>query len=352
MRAVYEIASCPWRDPLTADTTSRCCSTTTSAILVLQSSLLTFPYVLQNQLKGLSPNCSLMIKTMLLRVKYGGMKCDMVMLVKYAELWLQRFRADIDDDDGKDLNNTSIPLKKTDADADFGDSPSNSSEGVCLAKTAHVTNKHTSTTTTFSSSSSCTTDVLPQSPLPPPPRCLNTTAWMEVSHAIHAKAKEQSKTLIEANITPSPRGGLLDALELKDLSLAGVDFHCSSILEDVVANTTVFSAARQILLANNDDTATTKTQNNTNSQSSMRYDREWVVNKLKASMWKYSSGINLKRKFIDSDKYDREQQQQQQQDDDDDVTNEDKATKQVWDDVISPKVNAFAQRFLSSRLAV
>jgi len=80
MQIVFEIASCPWQDE---------CNSSNEGVLASLN------------LSSLGPNDSfhindtehsnLILRSIMLRKKYGGMACDMIMMDQFMDLWSQRY---------------------------------------------------------------------------------------------------------------------------------------------------------------------------------------------------------------------------------------------------------------------
>lgn len=77
LQIVFEVASCPWKDECHD-------SQENSNILYNPSETTNF----QEE----TDQCNLMLRSMYLRKKYGGMNCDKVMIGNYVTLWAKRYR--------------------------------------------------------------------------------------------------------------------------------------------------------------------------------------------------------------------------------------------------------------------
>ena len=92
MHIVFELASCPWKDYLSDDPASYDESSTEAYRLGLSMNK---DPLHTNRLDSRD----LILHSMILRKKYGGMTCDKQMLDKYVSLWKSRFqRAKVDSD--------------------------------------------------------------------------------------------------------------------------------------------------------------------------------------------------------------------------------------------------------------
>lgn len=88
-RIIFEIASCPWKDSC-EDTENRAnpsCSLVCSSVGEVKMNLV------------LPEQCDLMIRSMILRKKYGGMACDKRMLDSFVSVWEDRYQKSTVDSD-------------------------------------------------------------------------------------------------------------------------------------------------------------------------------------------------------------------------------------------------------------
>eukprot|EP00957_Ditylum_brightwellii_P046723 3545636-Ditylum_brightwellii.AAC.1 len=230
------MASCPWQDVIAEHSNDDSSgslmkdssidsgignndNTPTSFSLSSSSSTL-FPtqhHKEQTSTKG----CETMIRAILLRAQYGGMKCDVHMLHSFAKIWLQRFN------------------------------------GVHAIPTTIVSNCTMGPT-------SSTTDEL---------------NWSCIPFLIHVNARQQSQTLVTMSMFNSP-GGVV-ALTTNDVCPAGIDFHCSQVIEHLLSRPYVYSCLcerlKHVLPPNSE------------------INRDWIASKVKQCMWDYSSSCWAKR---------------------------------------------------------
>lgn len=277
MQIVFEMAACPLKDSaehLEDASLTKSKSTdkgndniddkpTTSFSLCSSSSDL-FP-TQQHQDKSRGKECeATIIRSMLLRAQYGGMKCDVDMLHAVAKLWLQRF------------NDETHPVP-------------NSILGT------------NSTATTDSTSKSI------------------DLKWKDVPRIIHTKAREQSEKLVSMSIF-NPTDAVV-ALNVNDVCPAGIDFHCSPVVDHLLSRPSVYDCLRESLkpLAS--------------STKSEMY-RDWIAGKVKQCIWNYSSGVNRRRLMMGS-------------------THEsdcDNIMKGIWDDILSSPFDDYVKKFVKDRL--
>ena len=168
---------------------------------------------------------AVVVKSILLRALYGGMACDIVMLSKYATQWVHRYQESFVD------NDISNRIRGRLADSNSIQTTSNS---------------------------------------------LDQILWCEIPLLLHKKARQISDEKVMVLVLYG-----IDSLAMKDICLHGIDFHCSSILEDVVlANQDLYQKVVSIM----PDII----------GASKKSSEEWinVLSVLKEAMWEFSSGVN------------------------------------------------------------
>jgi len=212
-----------------------------------------------------------LLRSILLRGHYGGMACDILMLVRYVKEWRYRF------------NEVRVPV--------------NISNRI---------NERLRDDASFSKQSK--TD--------------ESMNWEEVPYLLHSKSILSSAKLVSSLTMYG-----IQSLSLKDLSLAGIDFHCSSILEDTVLSDSV--RVPRLL-----DELTPLIPNHLND------DERWIkgIALMKDAMWTLSAGVN-RRISITGNEFSNNIHEQRK-----DILQ--KAWKLVSDDV-----EAYAKRYVTSRLS-
>eukprot|EP00581_Thalassiosira_minuscula_P011324 CAMPEP_0183727876 /NCGR_PEP_ID=MMETSP0737-20130205/26614_1 /TAXON_ID=385413 /ORGANISM="Thalassiosira miniscula, Strain CCMP1093" /LENGTH=602 /DNA_ID=CAMNT_0025959627 /DNA_START=77 /DNA_END=1882 /DNA_ORIENTATION=+ len=196
--------------------------------------------------------CEVLIRSMLLRAQYGGMKCDVQMLHSFALVWLRRFQS-------------------------------------------------------MSISSSFDSSVLEMAP--------KTIYWCDFPRILHEKAREKSETLVTSNIV-CHKG--LSKLNPPDVCSAGIDFHCSSVVEHLLSQHGLYaSLCGHLAQLKHTDGA---------------LDREWIAAQVKSLIWNHSSGINYRRKFG------KEKRIQ-----------EDPASTAIWNDVLKSPFEEYTKKFVRGR---
>lgn len=270
LQIVFEMASCPWQDVIAehsnddssgSPTKDSTCSiesgsgnkdnTPTSFSLSSSSSTL-FPRQ-QHKEQTSTKVCETMIRAMLLRAQYGGMKCDVDMLHSFAKIWLQRFH------------------------------------GVHAVPTTIGPNSSIS----------------------------DKLSWNCIPFFIHSNARQQSQTLVTMSMFNSP-GGVV-ALTTNDVCPAGIDFHCSQVVEHLLSRPYVYSCVCERLKPPNSE-----------------INRDWIASKVKQCIWNYSSGVNRRRTLIGSAKQS-------------DCAS---VLKGLWDDVLTSPFDDYVNKFVKDRLHV
>ena len=211
------------------------------------------------------PEARMMLKCMDMRASYGGMKCDMKMLQRYRTIWGKRFRT---------------------------------------------------TTTTTTTGTIIPPDVSKRLGGESAP----TIKWMDVPDFIHCKTRYQGIQ----HITSMMKEPLI-RLQLQDLCVEGVDFHCSDVLDQLLKDDAFVSTSFDRLIGE-------KVLETTGCSSK---DQLMVI--LKRCMWKYSSGVNFRQPLLLGNNASTK-------DDDDSL-------KSFWQDLVAKRVKDFMTRYVTSRLA-
>ncbi|KAL7459409.1 hypothetical protein ACHAWC_011205 [Mediolabrus comicus] len=274
MQIVFEMAACPLKDSvehsedasLTKSITDKGSdnidNNPTNSFSLCSSSSDLFP-TQQYQDNSRGKECEATIRSMLLRAQYGGMKCDVDMLHAFAKLWLQRF------------NDKSHPVPNS----------------ILGTKSA--------------------TDSTPNT---------NDLKWMDVPRIIHTKAREQSEKLVTMNIfNPT---GIVVALNTNDVCPAGIDFHCSPVVDHLLSRPTLYECLCERLkpLASS-------------TKSETMY-RDWIAGKVKQCIWNYSSGVNRRRPMMGSTH----------------KSDCDNILKGIWDYILSSPFDDYVKKFVKDRL--
>ena len=280
MRIVFEVASCPIKDPLPSDDTfaDEDVGNNDGEIDLADA---------------LGPDCETMLRAMLLRVSYGGMKCDTEMLIQYEHMWRKRFRAQMEGPEIAALH-TQDPEALSQANAGHGSD--NSTKFEARARIAIAGG-----------------DSL-------------TVLWSDLPAHSLEKAAVQS-----GDHVPNLIAARLEKLSPSDAIHNGVDFHCSAVLETVLSDESIVAAvARRLDMMSVD-----------NLPGGGEGKAESVMNVAKSCMWSFSSGVNHKRDLSSAA-------------DAAAATTDDngKQLKALWDDLLCKPAKDYTRRYVSSRLSL
>jgi hypothetical protein len=264
------MASCPWTDFL-GDDLSSTIATDKNDIILLSSPI---PWADGTQK---SDECDLLLRSMLLRAQYGGMAGDMQMLHDYVRLWFQR-------------------IQNVHVSSDVAE---------------RVSQRDKTTAADSPSTESCSSEL----------------HWCDVPSAIHARAKLQSQT----HVTPMFAQHGLDKLSMQDICFAGVDFHCSAVLEQSIADDAVFELCYERLSSIVTRAGLSPLPANKDQR------RPYMMRTLKKCMWKFSSGINHRRSLLSETPTEVDQQEA--------------ALKSFWSDNMASRVESYMKMYVEDRLA-
>lgn len=149
-------------------------------------------------------------------------------------------------------------------------------------------------------------------PLSSPP----AVKWSEVPRRLHEGARTKSEELVTAALV---RPGGLAKLTPTDVCAAGIDFHCSAVVERLLSRPTIYAALRERLTRDGADDGAT--------------EREHVAGQLKRMIWHHSSGINH-RMLLEGQKN----------------RSGNSGWQAAWDDVVKQPFGAYTRQFVRDRL--
>jgi hypothetical protein len=301
---VYEMSSCPWRDPLTARPVAtavrRVLLSDERHFLLAPLSITSFQSHFKKHLET-NPciqltNNDTMIWSILMRSNYGGMQGDVRMLHWYAALWMERF------------TQRSIPVPIL-AQLISSRSGTCHEEAIALEEWSQV------------------------------PSYIHHTAFQKSSSRIDSLLMSANNNL-PTGVSPAGltcRG--LQKLFFSDITTEGVDFHCSSILKDtILGNSSLVQSCLDFLWQINHREPIPNTE-----------DRRlvWLENVLKSCMWNFSSGVNFRvlSLTVSANANDNGRTSSTSEND------EKKILKQLWEQHILPRTKVYTEQYVKSRLA-
>ena len=209
-----------------------------------------------NQQSASINSCEIFIRSMLLRAQYGGMKCDVQMLHSFARIWLRRFQS------------VNIPTSLA---------RSISSD---TAKSEHI-------------------------------------CWIDLPKILHAKARQKSEEIVTSSIVCT---GGLQKLSSTDICSAGIDFHCSSVVDYLLSQHELYISLSERLAR-------------LNIEKQVLIDRDFISGQLKSMIWNFSSGINHRRSLLEN------------------KNNQDSDTKAMWNEIVKAPFDCYTKQFVRDRLA-
>jgi len=252
---VFEMASCPWQDHLPGGSSTE----------DNEQPIMAFGFYHLPGIDRLLEDREVMIWAMLMRMRYGGMGCDMRMLAEY-QLWQKRFEND---------ESVPDPVKKR--------VPIESEE------------------------------------------CLR---WSTIPAKLHMNAMRQSEARVSSLLQHK-----LPALSLQDITTEGVDFHCSSILDTILADSWLF---QQALTQFGAVCGTARIEKAPEAQSEQR---AWLEKILKRCMWNFSAGVNRRLPLFQEENRPCRS------------TSEKDPLESVWKGLVLSRAQAFAEDYVKRRLA-
>lgn len=243
-RIIFEVASCPRRDSLLDDSSEH---PTTLTLLYND-----------NEAAEATRSQSL-VWAMLVRAEYGGMKGDVAMLRRFANVWANRF------------SESSLPIEVTQA--------------VTKSK---------------------------------------PSIWLDIPSALHAQAKEHSEQQVGKLLQPP-----VSRLCTNNFCPEGIDFHCSSVLDALMSDKALVALCHDLLLLSGSDVTTL-----TNASYDDTIQR--VENLARHCIWVYSAGVNRRLPLIQNADKDQEVRDNY---------------KNLWVELLAPRVLKFQQQYINQRLA-
>jgi len=267
MQIVFEIAACPRQDD--AMSTEFLDKTSCEAQELPELFSLSSPpsSLFPKQCLAIS-TCETFVRSILLRAQYGGMPCDVKMLQKFSITWLKRFRVQ------------SVPLN-------------------ILSQLPEISEENIATDESKTELKS------------------EVTSWQHYPKLIHKKARDQSQHLVTSKLV-SPFG--LNKLNMNDVCTAGIDFHCSSVVDVLLSNPNLVISLREKFSGKKD--------------IKDKIDRDWLSRQIKCCIWECSSGVNHRLPIVPQVENDNEVMMQS-----------------VWDNIIKEPFNRFTKSFVNKRLS-
>jgi hypothetical protein len=149
-----------------------------------------------------------------------------------------------------------------------------------------------------------------------------TTTWEQIPFCIYEKAREQSLLRV-----PDLCARGMDRLALVDITLEGIDFHCSPVLSHLLSDVQMTGLCLDLLLLSKPPQEIPAT----------REDKlTWLESIFKTCMWQYSSGVNHRQPLVPTP--DAKQQKS-------------KEYSALWNELASYEAKKFQLAYVQQRLA-
>jgi hypothetical protein len=237
---VFETASCQWKDdekawnPGGGPSTTSVADRSHSQDLCLNTLHATTTPADESPATSGVCSSQLLVWSLLVRADYGGMRCDVEMLLRFAGLWQARFRssgvpADV-------LRRWGLPSKVSHTREALDDARAPEARGY---------------------------------------------SWIDVPSLLHERARGRSSE----RVVPLATAGI-QSLLADDISVEGVDFHCSPIVDHLLT-LPVAGLCRDLLLLSSGP-----------EESEENRSVSTVEDALKYCLWHYSSGVNRRQPLI------------------------------------------------------
>lgn len=155
---------------------------------------------------------------------------------------------------------------------------------------------------------------------------LSQLKWIDIPTAIHERPKLQSQSHVPPLVQQT-----LEKLLLQDICLAGVDFHCSSVLDHAIANDADFERCYEGLCAVAVQAGLSPLPANKDKQ------RSYLMQVMKTCMWDFSSGVNHRRALCSDASKESSQKEA--------------ALRKFWDEHLASSVDDYMKNYVGSRLA-
>ena len=139
--------------------------------------------------------------------------------------------------------------------------------------------------------------------------------WWDLPGILHAKAREKSAELVTSDIVCL---GGLPKLNFTDVCCAGIDFHCSAVVEHLLSRSEVFPSLSERLAPPKEEDS-----------------RVWMAGQLKSMIWNHSSGINHRQLLFETDNRNMDAP----------------LLKAAWENVVRSFFDCYTKKFVMDRLA-
>eukprot|EP00977_Amphora_coffeiformis_P022058 scaffold10326_cov164-Amphora_coffeaeformis.AAC.4 len=154
----------------------------------------------------------------------------------------------------------------------------------------------------------------------------NSCSWSEIPNLLHQRARGQSTSSSGLFLDLVHSG--IDFLRFNDISVEGVDLHCSAVIDQLLRDEELVQLSTDLLILSNESNF----PSSSDEEQRERLSRVW-----KSCMWNYCSGINHRRPLL---KFSR----------DNDGTGGTKKYEHLWKSLAAAKALEFQQKYVRDRL--
>jgi hypothetical protein len=158
----------------------------------------------------------------------------------------------------------------------------------------------------------------------------NGSIWSEIPSFIHQKVHEQGKNRVASLYTAG-----IDCLVLDDICVEGVDFHCSPIIEELLADEELCGLCYDLVIL----AAPLESDGMHAAIPAPSERRTRLENIFKSAIWNFSSKVNHRRPLLPTTGNDSSSS----------ATSEPNA--ELWNEWISPRVARFQKSYVEERLS-
>lgn len=272
---VFEVASCQWKD----DDQLRAPEEvpTTSFGSANNLSLNTLHHMTLTEPPSTADNVRLshrLVWSLLVRADYGGMRCDLEMLHRFARLWQARFRC------------LGVPAELA---SRWGLSKENAS----------------------------------------------TISWRDVPSLLHDRSRVQSTD----RVAPLVAQGI-PCLVFEDISIEGVDFHCSPIVDHLLSLPVAKLCSDLLVLSTTACEVSLEQTDPTRDSNDGATRKIALQDVFRHCLWQYSSGVNRRQPLLLHPPLESRDSDENQPD-----------YKEMWRQLIAKEASRYQGSFIRERLA-
>ncbi len=160
-------------------------------------------------------------------------------------------------------------------------------------------------------------------------RCFKSAKvkWIDVPSLLHKDSVQQGSMLVAPLVFGNKP---VTALVMNDVTISGIDFHCSNVLDTILQDKAIYSCLLAKISSDHDDTFKSVMTKGVDGAVT----RESLIHILKSCMWTFSSGVNVRQSLHGNVRKPLSQL----------------PMYELWSEV-KPSIESFATKYISSRLS-